>query len=190
MKTKLIILIIGMVVIGLLSIGLLLPNTTVSADDVKSTPGPWRQTLEPLRATAQALPTQDPIILSNHLQREKLALSNQAVRLEMAATIASTTQAYINEQKTLGKDTSSLENALASFNQSIQTAKGHHDTASSILADPAGFDSNGQVTDKATARQTIHTAGQALRQVHLNLTNGSLTLRQAVKAYRAANKPG
>lgn len=188
MKTHLKVLFVTVTSASLLLIGILLPNKSVSADDTQPTKIQWRQTLEPIKATLQALPTQDPIHLSNLLQREQLALSNQAVRLEMSDQVAQTTQSYIDTEKAKGKDTTSLESALASYEESVNTAQSFHDKAATNLASPAGFDLNGNVTDKETARQTIHTAAQNLRQVHTNLTNASLTLRTAVKDYRAANK--
>lgn len=188
MKAQLKVLLVTVTAASLLLISILFPNNSVSADDTQPTKIPWRQTLEPIKATLQALPTQDPIHLSNLLEREQLAFSNQAVRLEMSDQVAQTTQAYIDDQKAKGNDTTSLENALASYKVSVDTAQGFHDKAASILANPAGFDADGNVTDKETARQTIHTAAQNLRQVHTNLTNAALTLRAAVKDYRAANK--
>jgi hypothetical protein len=175
-------------ILGLLAFGILLPTRTAQADDTQPTKNPWKQTMEPLRQTAQALPTQNTADLTNLLNREKLTLSNQAVRLDLAGQVASVTQSYIDEQKALGKDTSAMETALATFKQAITSAQSYHDQAASLLANPAGFDSNGQVTDAKTARQTLHSAGQALRQAHTTLTTASLNLRVVVKEFRTANK--
>jgi hypothetical protein len=188
MKTQLKVLFVTISAAAMLALGALLPTAAVSADDTQPTKIPWRQTMEPLKATLQALPTHDPANLSNVLKREQLALSNQSVRLDVADQVAETTQAYIDEQKGQGKDTASLETALATYKTELQTARGFHDEAESTLSSPAGFDASGNVTDKETARQTVHTAGQSLRQVHTHLTTASLTLRTAVKEYRAANK--
>ncbi len=103
MKTHLKVLFVTVTAASLLLIGILLPNNSVSADDTQPTKIHWRQTLEPIKATLQALPTQDPIHLSNLLQREQLALSNQAVRLEMSDQVAQTTQAYIDDSKSKGQ---------------------------------------------------------------------------------------
>ena len=187
MKTQFKVVLASVLVTGLLAVGFLLPTQTVQAEDTQPTKGPWKQTLEPLRQTAAARPTQDPIYLTNLLTREKLALSNQASRLEMSGKVAQTTQTYIDAQKANGKDTSGMESALAAFNQAIGTAQGYHDQAAKILANPAGFDSNGQVTDAKTARDTLHTAAIPLRQAHTTLTSAALNLRVAVQDFRNAN---
>lgn len=188
MKNQMKVLFVSISAAAMLLIGMLLPNASVSADDTQPTKNPWRQTLEPMKATLQALPTQDPIHLSNLLEREQLALSNQSVRLEMADQTAAAMQDFIDAEKAKGKDTSSLETALATYKAEVVTASGFHSETEALLANPAGFDADGNVTDKETARETIHSAGQSLRQVHTHLTNASLTLRTAVKDYRAANK--
>jgi hypothetical protein len=64
-----------------------------------------------------------------------------------------------------------------------------HDQAASLLANPAGFDANGKVTDRKTALETLRQAGEALRRAHLGITEASLDLRDAVRAFVKANKP-
>jgi hypothetical protein len=188
MKTQLKVLFVTVSAAAILALGALLPTNTVHADENQPTKIPWKQTRQPIKETLQALPTQDPANISNHLKREQLALSNQAVRLEMSDEIAAATQTYIDAQKSQGKDTSSLETALASYKSSIAAAKGFHNQAATILANPAGFDASGNVTDKDQARETVRSAAEQLRQAHTNLTSGALTLRTAVKEYRQANK--
>jgi len=118
------------------------------------------------------------------LVREKLTLSNQQSRLTLSHTVADETQVYINNQKSAGKDTSSLESALNEFNQSISQAEVANNSAASILAAPAGFDASGQVIDAVTARQTVRSAGQSLQQAHVTLTQATLELRLVIQTYR------
>jgi len=156
--------------LGVLAFGLLLPTSTVqAASGVES-------------SAAQAL--QDNTVLENMLVREKLALSNQQERLTLSHNVADETQIYINNQKSAGKDTSSLESALNEFNQSISQAEVANNTAASVLAAPAGFDASGQVVDVVTARQTIRSAGQSLQQAHVTLTQATLELRLVIQTYR------
>jgi hypothetical protein len=189
MKTKSFVLAIT-VLLGCLSLALFAPvSTTQAAADysptAERTPNPLRETLAPVRETLSALPTPDDTLFENMLIREKLALGNQLTRLELSHTVSESTQAYIDSQKNAGKDTAALESALEAFNQAILDAETANAAAANLLASPAGFDANGQVTDRAEARQTLRSAGQSLRQAHTAITKGTLTLRLAVQAYRA-----
>lgn len=152
--------------------------------DVKATPGPWQQTLTPIRETLSALPTPDNQLLENLLVRERLALSNQQTRLSLAHTVSDSTQEYIDKQKAMGKDTSSLESALSAFNQAITSTEANNSTAAQLLANPAGFDASGQVVDRQTALNTLRNAGYSLRQGHLTITQATINLRMAVRSYR------
>jgi hypothetical protein len=175
--------------LSLLALGIFLPFSTFQAATLpeaigeQSTPMPWKATMAAVRQTQAALPTQTQMDLENQLDREKVALNNQQTRLEMASSFSGAAQEYINSQKNAGKDTTALENALSAFNQAIADAETPHGTAASLLASHAGFSDDGQVIDKIVARQTILSAGQALRDAHLKLTSGALNLRQAFQAY-------
>ncbi len=184
MKTKIAFTAISILLLGgLLAFSLLAPSSTVQAAATQKTPNSWQQTLAPLRATLAALPTQQPADLAALLSRARLAQSNQKVRLGVAQQIAQATQSFIDSQKSAGKDTTALQNALATFNQDIQSALAANTTAGTLLANPAGFDASGNVTDRPAARQTLRSAGQSLRQAHLDLRNGTLTLRQAMRSF-------
>lgn len=148
------------------------------------TPIPWRETAAPVRATLSALPILDGTALENLLIREKLVLSNQQTRLTMSHTVAEITQTYIDNQKSTGKDTSSLESALSAFTQAIGQSEANNAAAASLLANPAGFDASGQVVDRDTALQTLRSTGQYLRQAHLTITQATLNLRMALQSYR------
>lgn len=189
MKTKIVNAVVVSIV-GILVFGLFVSPAAVQAEGLQrksadETTPPWKQTLAPVRATlSAALPTQNGTVLENFLVRENLALSNQQTRLTLSHKVSETTQSYIDNQKEAGKDVSSLESALNSFNQAIIQSETYNATAASLLADPAGFDSSGQVTDRESALQTLRQAGQALRQAHLTLTQASLNLRIAIQTYR------
>lgn len=176
----------AVLLVGLFAFGLFASTSTAQAAEgvapIPKTPSP-RETLTSLRETLTAMPTRDTVELENLLKREQLALNNQQERMEMSHTVAQTTQEYIDSQKSSGKATSSLENALQSFNQAIIESEQYHTEAASVLAVPAGFDAGGRVTDTAAAIHTLRTAGQSLRQAHLTITSGTLELRQAVNTY-------
>ncbi len=140
-------------------------------------------------ALVQADPTPDAPLMHLCYQRAQLALANQANRLTFAGQITTDVQGWIDNLKAQGKDTSSLETALASFQSQIADAQTAHDQAASIMATHAGFDDQGNVTDRAQARDTLHQAATSLRSAHFSLAGASLDLRQAVFEWRQANRP-
>jgi hypothetical protein len=111
-------------------------------------------------------------------QTDNLARANEA---------AAKTQAYIDEKKAAGLDTSSLEAALAAYQTQIAEAQSFHDKAVGILSTHSGFDDAGMVTDITAARVTIADSAGSLGQARVRLVNAGYTLRQAVKAFREAN---
>ena len=121
--------------------------------------------------------------LTNLYQREQNWLSVQSNTLTDANTIAVNTQNWINTLKGQGKDTASLEAALAAFNGQIATAQTAHDQASGVLSAHAGFDGSGQVTDRAQAGSTLRQAYQSLQLAHLTLVSAAVNLRLAVRTW-------
>jgi hypothetical protein len=147
-------------------------------------------------ATAQAAeepspPTQDGDYprLSLLLERVQLAYESQGYRLDLAKRSAGLTQDWIDLLKSEGHDTSSLESALAEFNRLVDAAEGYHDEAGRILADPAGFDTDGNVTDRQQAVDTLRSAGQALRDSNRSLVDATITLRRAMQDFRQEIRP-
>ncbi len=188
MKTKNVIA-VSVMVLSILAFGLFIAFGSVKvvagqslADEKTSVP--WRETIAPIRSTLSALPTLDGTALENLLIRENLVLNNQQTRLTLSHTVAETTQTFIDNQKSTGKDTSSLESALSAFTQAISQSEANNAAAASMLANPAGFDASGQVVDRDTALQTLRSAGQYLRQAHLTITQATLNLRMALQTYR------
>jgi len=119
---------------------------------------------------------------------EQKWLSIQQEHLNKAGEFADKVQTFIDEQKAKGKDTSALEAALAAFNQQVAAAQGEHDNAASILSAHAGFDENGQVTNREAARETVKSAHEALANARKTLWQAERDLRKALKDWRQANK--
>jgi hypothetical protein len=90
--------------------------------------------------------------------------------------------------KAKGKDTSALEQALATFRQKLATARTAWQSASDTLATHAGFDAQGKVTDAATARETLKSARSAMLSAHATVVGARVELRQALAAFRKANR--
>ena len=133
-------------------------------------------------------PAGDGKSLEKAYQREQKWLSEQTDHLSKANEAAAKVQSWIDELKSKGKDTSALEAALAAFKQQIAAAQSSHDTAANILSTHAGFDANGQVTDRYLAKQTVKSAYQALSDAHKVLRQAREDLYKAIKAFREANK--
>lgn len=120
-------------------------------------------------------------------KREQTWFDAQTKSLTDAGTIATKVQDYINAQNALGKDTSSLVAALATFNSQVATAQSSHDSAGTLISAHAGFDANGTVTDLQQAAQTVVNARKSLRDAHQTLRQAVIDLRNAIRAYRQAN---
>jgi len=138
-------------------------------------------------ALAAPLDRIDGTALESFLMRERIANSEQSTRLNAADSVIDATRDWINQLKTEGKDTAALESALATYQEQVNAAKVDHDSAASILASPAGFDASGAMTDARTALQTVVSAGRALRQAHLTLTQSTINFRAAIQAWMDAN---
>lgn len=121
-------------------------------------------------------------------KQEKLLLEGQQNRLDFASQVATDTQSWIDYLKGKGKDTTGLETALAAYKTAISTAQGQHDSAQSTYTAQAGFDGNCKPTDKTTARTTLQTVRDGLRTAHQTISNGGIAFREAVRAWRQANR--
>jgi hypothetical protein len=144
-------------------VGLLLPSSSVSAALIKPQAGETN--------------------LDNMLMREQIALNHQRLRLDNFANVSAKTQELIDKLNGQGQDTNDLVAALSAFDDARAEAETTHTIATGILANPAGFDADGKVTDRKAALETVRNAGQALRQTHLTITQATLNLRLAVRAY-------
>ncbi len=127
--------------------------------------------------------------LEHLYQREQTAAGIQADHLAKANEIAGKVQDWIDKLAEQGQDVTDLKAALAGFNDSLGSAQSAHDNAAAILATHAGFDGDGKVTDLQAARQTVHSAGEALRECRRTLMQAARDLRQAARAWRQAHRP-
>lgn len=127
--------------------------------------------------------------LENFLQREQKLVGNFNHRYEVSDRVAAKIQALIDKGQAAGKDTAGLEAGLAAFNARVAAAKAYTDQASALLAAPAGFDADGNVTDRQQARATVTAIRAALRNANKELVKAVPDLRHAINDYRKANKP-
>lgn len=119
--------------------------------------------------------------------KEQAWLKRQAAALEKAVLGAEKLQNLIDRVSENGQDTSDLESALADFNAALEEATANHEMAEKILAEHAGFDPQGRVTDLELARQTLKDAHQAIQSAHRELVLAGWDLTDALQAWREAN---
>ncbi len=138
--------------------------------------------------TPPAEPTPDPARLQEIYVREQTALTRQdeaATRISEGITRA---ESLISKGDAAGLDTSALSAALVQFESSMAGAKTAHESAAAILAAHAGFDASGTVTDIEQARQTLQSAGEALKSAAGIYKSARETLRSAVQSWVEANQ--
>jgi hypothetical protein len=118
----------------------------------------------------------------------KKALMVQDQHLKRLGEYADKVAAAIAKVKAKGKDTTSIEQALATFRDKLTAARASWQTASTALAGHDGFDAQGKVMNADTARATLKTAKDAMVQVHQTVEGSAKALRDALKAFRQANR--
>ncbi len=148
--------------------------------DLRAAARTWRQALRQKASEA---------LLEKAYARENDWLKQQGNNLAKTGPAVTRVQGLIDQAKGQGKDTSSLEAALATYKSQIATAQASHDTAQKILVAHTGFDANGKVTDNASARETVQDARQSLNDVRLALVQSTQDLQAAVRQWRNANPP-
>ncbi len=140
------------------------------------------------RATSDFRTARSHLTQENRLAREQKQLTVEQKRLDRANKMATNIQSLIDKQKSKGKDTSTVETALAAFKAAIGSAQSSYNSASSTLNSHAGFDGNGQVTDAAQAKDTLQSVAKDFQQLNHTLGQAGKQLRQAIKDFRTANK--
>ncbi len=127
--------------------------------------------------------------LERTLQAEQATLERMTRHFDRLDQLVTRVETLITRAKENGNDVSALETALAEFKSEESDARVVLNSASSLLAAHPGFDANGKVTDRAVAKTTLddgHTKFQDIRAV---IVDGAKNLRDALKAWRAANPP-
>jgi hypothetical protein len=98
-------------------------------------------------------------------------------------------QARIDKAAANGKDVTALQAALDAFESALKSAKPTYDSMSGIVNSHQGFDANGKVTDAELARTTVKEFRAKMEELKSAMNGTGKTLREALKAFRAANKP-
>ena len=94
---------------------------------------------------------------------------------------------FITTEKAAGKDTATLETAVAAFSAAIPQAQAKFDSAEAIVAAHDGFDADGKVTDETQAKTTVQNAQTAMREGSEILRKAQADMMKAMRDYRRAN---
>ena len=142
--------------------------------------------LDSQTATPATPPTYPRVV--NAWARAQTAYLRQGDRLAKAETFISKVQTLIDKATQKGFDTTAVEAALNAFSVVIPAAQAAHDNGAAIIANHAGFDADGNVTDRPTAIDTVKALVQVLKDTRTAMNGTGKALREAIKAFRDANK--
>ncbi len=126
-------------------------------------------------------------LLEQAFEREKDWLARQSDNLAKAGGAGDKLGELIEKAKDRGLDTADLEAALAQFQAGLASAQASHDEAAAIIDAHAGLYGGGMVTVPDQARETVKSAGAALREAMQMLKGAGQGLRDAVRAWREAH---
>lgn len=98
-------------------------------------------------------------------------------------------QTLIDRAAENGRDVSAVQAALDAFEAAIKDARPAYEGIKGIVNSHSGFDANGRVTDSEKAKETIRGMRGSLTGIRTMLGDASRNLREAIQAFREANKP-
>jgi cytochrome c556 len=98
-------------------------------------------------------------------------------------------QARIDKAAANGKNVTALQAALDAFASALKSSKPIYESMSGIVNSHQGFDANGKVTDAVQAKATVQEFRAKMQELKSAMGGTGKALREALKAFRAANKP-
>jgi hypothetical protein len=98
-------------------------------------------------------------------------------------------QALIDRAAKNGKDVSAVQAALNAFEAALKDAHPIYESAKGIINSHQGFDENGKVTDAERAKETVKEMGDKLKEIRAAMGGTGKALKEAIQAFREANKP-
>ena len=87
-----------------------------------------------------------------------------------------------------GKDVTALQAALNAFESALKSAKPTYTGINGIVNSHQGFDANGKVPDREKAKATVQEMRTKLQELKSAMGGTGKALREAMKAFREANK--
>jgi hypothetical protein len=128
--------------------------------------------------------------IENIWARAQNTYQREGDRLAKAGEFISTAQTLINKANQKGWDTSLLQAALNAFASVIPAAQAAHDSGASIIANHAGFDAAGKVTDRTAAIDTVKALSQVLKDTRSAMNGTGKALREAIRSFRQTHRSG
>jgi hypothetical protein len=98
-------------------------------------------------------------------------------------------QGMIDKAAEKGKDVSSLQTALDAYETALLASKPQYDSLGQTVSTHAGFDANGNVVDSEQALATLKEVREQTKSIKESMGGTFKALREAIKAFREANKP-
>jgi len=114
----------------------------------------------------------------------------QGRMLDRADEMAERIQGLIDRMNENGKDTAALQAALDTYEEALKDAHPVYESAKGILNSHQGFDADSEVTDREKAVETIKELRDKLHEIRQIVGEPGKALREAIKAFRKANRPG
>ncbi|HVN15851.1 MAG TPA: hypothetical protein VMT73_08940 [Anaerolineales bacterium] len=121
--------------------------------------------------------------------REQNAYDRLGKFFDRADQFVTNAQNRLDQAKSNGKDVSAIQAALDSFSSSLQQAKPIYTSLGSLITSHNGFDNQGNVMDATQATLTVKSIGMQLKQIRDLVGSPIKALRDAIQAFRSANRP-
>lgn len=121
--------------------------------------------------------------------RMQHAYERQGRILDRAEQMTERFQNLIARMNENGKDTAALQAALDTFKEALKEAHPIYESAKGIINSHQGFDADGKVTDREKAVETVKEVGDKLKEIRQTVGEPGKVLREAIKAFRDANRP-
>ena len=109
--------------------------------------------------------------------------------LERTDAMIERIQGLIDRMEENGKDVAALQSALDAFEEALKEAHPIYESAKGSINSHQGFDAAGNVTDHEKAVETVRELGEKLKEVRELIGEPGKALREAIKAFRDANRP-
>ncbi|GAB4502900.1 MAG: hypothetical protein Fur0035_24580 [Anaerolineales bacterium] len=141
----------------------------------------------PAPPAATPAPSLDPAQAAERLQKAFAREQKIVERLGHADEFLARIEKLVEKASQNGKDVSAIQAALTDLKAAMQSAQPNLDQAAQILATGSGFDASGKVTNLDSARETVRSAGEALKAYRAAVKDEFQALRAAIQAFREAN---
>lgn len=98
-------------------------------------------------------------------------------------------QELIDKATAKGRDVSAVQAAMNAFAAAVEKSTPIYNEIDALISTHAGFDAKGKVTDAAQAKATLQAVRAALKELKTSMNGTGRALRDAIEAFRKANKP-